>query len=142
MMNVPSLSCFIRLRTLCFLRGDYVVVDTPYNFEKGVKISIGGDRPAVPDGGASGRPYSYWVSGKAETSSSFSAWEILLENTSLQTNVATCDERGLPQIQLSRTVPYLSTCEPGRTPRKGVVRKMRGCYEVRDIVTSRQREVN
>ncbi|VDM68899.1 unnamed protein product, partial [Strongylus vulgaris] len=31
----------VRLPGLCFVQGDYVVVDAPYSFEKGVKIGVG-----------------------------------------------------------------------------------------------------
>ncbi|VDM65793.1 unnamed protein product [Strongylus vulgaris] len=43
MMSVP----YVRPPGLCFLQGDYVVIDAPCSFEKGVKIGIGGDCSGV-----------------------------------------------------------------------------------------------
>ncbi|VDM66520.1 unnamed protein product [Strongylus vulgaris] len=37
----------VRLPGLCFLQGDYVVVDAPCTFEKGVEIGVGGNCPGV-----------------------------------------------------------------------------------------------
>ncbi|VDM67648.1 unnamed protein product [Strongylus vulgaris] len=37
----------VRLPGLYFLQGDYVVVDAPCSFEKGVEIGVGGDCPGV-----------------------------------------------------------------------------------------------
>ncbi|VDM80961.1 unnamed protein product [Strongylus vulgaris] len=36
-----------RLSGLCFLQGDYVVINAPCSFEKRVKIGVGGDCPDV-----------------------------------------------------------------------------------------------
>ncbi|VDM65689.1 unnamed protein product [Strongylus vulgaris] len=37
----------VRLPGLCFLQGDYVIVDAPCSFEKDVKIGVGGGSPGV-----------------------------------------------------------------------------------------------
>ncbi|VDM76626.1 unnamed protein product [Strongylus vulgaris] len=64
-MSVPSPSCVAQPSSLCFLQGDYVAVDALCNFEKGVKIGVGGGTPSV-------------VGAEHEKISMASSWHVLL----------------------------------------------------------------